>query len=134
MESGSKIQCLEAYNFLPYYACNFHQPIKKIIFFTVSRATRDVIQINTWSWERGWTELCQKSYSTNTFSRRNSNPTCRRIVRLSPRLVSLEELHPFHSTDSIDLCLTSRAFSSPLQPMSTVFTTAHLEAKKAFQP
>ena len=29
MESGSKFQCVEAYNFLPYYACSFHQPIKK---------------------------------------------------------------------------------------------------------
>ena len=42
-QSGSEIQCVEAYNFWPYYACSCYQPIKKITFFTVSRATRDVI-------------------------------------------------------------------------------------------
>ena len=43
MESGSKIQCAVGYTFLPYYACSFNQPIKKIVFFTVARATRNDI-------------------------------------------------------------------------------------------
>ena len=34
MDSGSKIECVEAYNFfLPYYACSFYQPIKKNPYF-----------------------------------------------------------------------------------------------------
>ena len=41
-QSGNKIKCVEEYNFLPYYACSFYRPIEKIIFFTVTRATRDV--------------------------------------------------------------------------------------------
>ena len=41
-QSRSKIECVEAYIFLSYYACRFYQPIKKIIFFTVTRVTRDV--------------------------------------------------------------------------------------------